>query len=138
MDLLDRLSTLNLPGGAQIRSPYGGELDYFRKNPNVAGMATEDNKVILNQLSGLDYEQLKAVAMNEAFRLWMKNHNFQSSMNVTNEQKNAFANTPYANNDLALQQTILARILSGDPSALNATQEQNTIAGMLSNAIGQR
>ena len=31
-----------------IREPFKGELDFFRKRPEVAGMATEDNKIIIN------------------------------------------------------------------------------------------
>jgi hypothetical protein len=44
---------VKLPKGIQMRKPYAGELDYFKNNPSVAGMATEDNKVILNPYSRL-------------------------------------------------------------------------------------
>ena len=52
-----------------VREPYASELDYFKKNPSVSGMATEDNKVILNPYSNLKPEEYKAVVINETARL---------------------------------------------------------------------
>ena len=73
------------------RSPYEGEVKYFRQNPTVAGMATEDNKVILNPYSGLNNAQKKAVAMNEAVRVLMKNESsLKPNFALTEEQKYFF------------------------------------------------
>uniref|UniRef100_A0A6H1ZG35 Uncharacterized protein n=1 Tax=viral metagenome TaxID=1070528 RepID=A0A6H1ZG35_9ZZZZ len=51
------------------RQPYESERNYFRSNPNVGGMAAEDNAVILNPFSNLSQEQwgnefLKSPAFN--------------------------------------------------------------------------
>ena len=40
-----------------IRDPFASELDYFKKNPTVSGMATEDNKIILNPYAKLNKEE---------------------------------------------------------------------------------
>ncbi len=107
--------------GFEIRSPYQGELQFFQKNPQVAGMATEDNRIILNPASGLTEQERMAVAQNEALRLFMKQKNFSPDFDLTDEQMKFFKDmgAAYAKpeNKMAARHTILARIMSGDPSA---------------------
>lgn len=107
--------------GFEIRSPYQGELQYFQKNPQVAGMATEDNRIILNPASGLSDQERMAVAQNEALRLFMKQKKFQPEFDLTDEQMKFFQGmgAAYAKpeNKMAARHTVLARIMSGDPSA---------------------
>ena len=130
MGLLDQIY------GYQVRQPYKSEADYFSKNKNVAGMAAEDNKVVLNPYSGLGENEQNSVIRNEAARLWMKNSNFAPPFYVTPEQKQAFAGTPYENNQSALRQTLMARILSGDPSAGQTTPEQQSYTNLLKGLLG--
>lgn len=105
-------------------------------NPHVAGMAAEDNQIIFNPYAkGVNYN---AVGQNEAARLWMRNNPTQFSFPLTNAQKAAFAGTPYENNEDALRQSILARIISGDSSAGAVTPEQQLWADWLrSNLLKQ-
>jgi hypothetical protein len=119
------------------RDPYKGELDFFKKKPNVAGMATEDNKIILNPYSKNTPEEQAAVAKNEALRLFMKKTGFQPEFELTKEQLEFFKNTPYSKDLNAARQTILARILTGDPSAKTASKEQMKAAEELSQYIQQ-
>ena len=119
------------------RDPYEGELAFFKKKPTVAGMATDDNKIILNPFSKNTPEEQQAVAKNEALRLFMKKTNFTSEFDLTNDQKEFFKGTAYANNPEAARQTILARILTGDPSAKTATPEQIKAAQELGSYIQQ-
>lgn len=109
--------------GYEIRKPYQSEDDYFRKNPTVAGMAAEDGKIILNPYSNLSEDELGSVATNEAYRLFMRENEIVPNIKLSEEQLKQFANTPYKNMERETKQTIIARILSGDPSAL-ATPEQ--------------
>lgn len=107
-----------------IRKPYNTELSYFKSNPNVAGMATEDNKIILNPYSKNTAKEQEAVAKNEAIRLFMNIQNIAPSFDLTEEQQKFFKGSAYEKDPVAAKQTIISRILSGDPSAKNVTEEQ--------------
>lgn len=111
-----------------IREPFESELRFFKKRPEVAGMATEDNKIILNPFSKISKEEQKAVANNEAMRLFMKVAKIAPEFKLTPEQSSFFKGTEYEKDPVAARQTILARILSGDPSAKNVTEEQKQAA----------
>ena len=124
--------------GYKVRkSLYPGEDEYFKKNRKVAGMAAEDNQIVLNPYA--EGVNLDAVAKNEAARLWMRENKVTPGFLVTPEQKTSFAGTVYENDPAAMAQTILGRIVSGDPSAGNITPEQlqwaNTIMQQM---IGNR
>lgn len=111
--------------GKTIRNElFPGEDDLFRKRPEVAGMAAEDGQVILNPYSKLSKQELGAVAVNEALRLKMRDDDFDPQFQVTSDQVSLFKGTAYEKNPKAMRQTILARIYSGDPSAM-ATDEQH-------------
>lgn len=105
------------------RDPYKGELDFFKKRPEVAGMATEDNKIILNPYSKNSPKEQQAVAQNEALRLFMKIQKIQPDFELTKEQQALFKGTEYEKNTAEAKKSIIARILSGDPSA-KPTEEQ--------------
>lgn len=110
--------------GYSTREPSQSERDFFNKNPNVAGMASEDGRIVLNPQSKLGPTERSAVARNEAARLWMRDNKVTPSFALTPDQKKKFEGTPYAKDEAALKQTIVARIISGDPSAGNVTPEQ--------------
>lgn len=102
---------------------YPGEDKYFKENPNVGGMMTEDNRVIINPYSKLSDKEKDAIRINESIRLIFKQENIVPNIEITNEQRAFFKGTPYENNEEALKQTIMARILTNDPSA-KATKDQ--------------
>jgi hypothetical protein len=107
-----------------MRDPYKSELEFFKKRPEVAGMATEDNKIVLNPLSQLSKDELNAVSRNEALRLFMRQNAISPSFNLTKSQMEMFRGSEYEKDANAAKQTILARILTGDPSAKDATLDQ--------------
>lgn len=102
---------------------YPGEEEFFKKNPKVTGMAAEDNSIILNPYSTLKDKEKEAVAKNEALRLYMRNNKVIPNIEPTADQNKFFKNTAYENVAPEKKQTIIARILSGDPS-ITATPEQ--------------
>lgn len=118
-----------------MRDPYESELKFFKSRPEVAGMATEDNKIILNPYTKLSKQEQQAVANNEALRLFMKATKVAPDFKLTPEQTEFFKNTEYEKDPIAAKQTILARILSGDPSAKNVTAEQQKAAQDLLNRL---
>ena len=101
---------------------YPGEDEYFRKNPHVAGMAAEDDKIIMNPYSKLSDVEKQAVMVNEAARVHMRRNYNPPRFDRTPDQITALGN--YSKNIDDIRQTLAARILSGDPSAGKATPEQ--------------
>jgi hypothetical protein len=112
------------------------ELEYFKKHPEVGGMATEDNRVIINPYSKLNAQERDAVRLNETARIHMRKSpppNFA----ITDDQKRMLQSNGYGNASPADQRaTIAARILSGDPSAGTATPEQRAYVDRLRTEMG--
>lgn len=120
------------------RSPYVSEMAYFSSAPNVAGMMTEDGRVILRpELQGKSRD---AVRLNEASRLALQNY-LPSSL-LTNEQQAMFRGTPYGMDATNGIRSIIARGLSGDPSAMlsfeqDAELRKLTALGGLLGGVGR-
>ena len=126
--------------GYKVRGTYSGEDSYFKKNPHVAGMATEDGKIILNPYSKNTPNEQRAVAKNEAIRLWMRDNKFAPKFKLTDAQKKQFEGTAYGKpgNEMHAKHTIIARILTGDPSAKDATPMQKKWAESVMKKIGKK
>lgn len=118
-----------------IRTPFESELQFFQKRPEVAGMATEDGKIILNPFSANSEQEQQAVAQNEALRLFMNENKVMPSFGLTKAQKEMFKGSEYETNEQAAKQSLIARYLTGDPSASNLTKEQIESANMLKRMI---
>ena len=118
---------------APVREPHRGESDYFRGNPSVAGMATEDGAVTLNPFINLTGENRQSVIDNETARVFMRG--FKPSFALTDEQRSAFA--AYSKDEQDVRDTIAARIFSGDPSAGTPTPEQLKFVEELRKAMGR-
>jgi hypothetical protein len=115
---------LDLEYYKRTRPLYEGEDVYFKSNPQVAGMASEDNYVLLNPYSKLSDKEKEAVRVNEAARLYM-NAMGVPNVSLTREQQGNLAGTTYSNADPMYQQaTTLARILSQDKSGGIPTMQQ--------------
>ena len=123
--------------GVPIREPFKGELDYFRKNPSVAGMATEDNKVIINPFTQLSEQQKRSVAINEAARVWMRTQKeYAPDFSLTKQQEQFLDTTTYRNAPKADRlATIAARLLSNDTSAGVPTADQSLFVARLRMAM---
>ena len=114
---------------------YPGEDEYFKTNPHVAGMAADDDKIIMNPYSTLKDNERKAVMMNEAARVHMRNKLIEApNYDLTPEQNEKFGSYSKDVNDI--RQTIAARILSGDPSAGQPTPAQMEYVGKLRQFMG--
>lgn len=120
--------------GYQIRKPFEGEDKFFKGRPEVGGMAAEDGKIVLNPYSPLKEQDKMQVAKNEAIRLWMRDNKQQLPFELTKQQSKAFSGTEYGNDPQSLKETIVARVLTGDPSAM-ATPEQQTFANKVMEKI---
>ena len=121
--------------GYEIRDPNKTELQYFNSNPHVSGMAAEDNRIILNPYSKLSPKESKAVGINEAVRLYLRQNKVNPDFELTPEQKKTFTN--YSKDPIDIQHTIIGRIISGDPSVGKTTKEQAIWADWMHQAIEQ-
>ena len=128
---------IKIPKGIKMRDPYPSELEYFKANPGVAGMAAEDDKVILNPFTGLKDEEYRAVAINEAARILMRNPKYYPDFDLTDEQSRFLDTTTYRNaSSLDRASTIAARVLTGDPSAGVSTSQQDMFVNSIRKALG--
>lgn len=110
---------------------HQGEDDYFSANPHVAGMAAEDDQVIINPYSNLSDEQKNAVRGNEAARVYMRREGRKPEFAITDEQRQRFSGTSYGSDQQALKETLAARAFTNDPSGSPYTAEQQEFADML-------
>ena len=123
-----------------LRQPFESELEYFKSNPTVTGMAAEDNKVILNPYSNLSKAEKDAVALNEYGRVLMRtNPQFAPNFKLTDEQQKFLSSNSYK--DAPEQDrlaTIAARLLSNDPSAGTPTIDQLKFVNSLQEYINKK
>ena len=122
-----------------MRNPEESELEYFKSNPNVSGMAAEDNKVILNPYSKLSKKEQDAVALNEYGRIVMRtNPQFAPNFVLTDEQNKFLGSNTYKNApEQDRMATIAARLLSNDPSAGTPTIDQLKFVNKLQEHINK-
>jgi hypothetical protein len=131
----------NLPtkqdGGPQYTFPerdlYPEEDEYFSQNPHVGGMAAEDNHIIINPYSKLTNQEKDAIRQNEGARLAMRNGHPRPTFNLTDEQKESFKN--YSQDEQDQRETVIGRIISGDPSVGKVSPEQQDYADQLSKLL---
>ena len=128
--------------GYEIRDPYPGEDEYFKKNTHATGMAAEDNKITINPYSSIPERSKALVAKNEALRLYMREHNIDPQFEVTDKQKQYFKENGSAygipGNEKHLRATIVSRIVTGDESAQDVTDEQRIVANSIMNQMRTR
>ena len=115
------------------RDLYKGEDEYFYNNQHVGGMATEDNHIIINPYSKLNNEERDSIRKNEAARLAMRNGYPRPSFELSTEQKEKFGQ--YSQDEQDQKETIIGRIISGDPSVGGITKEQQMYADELASVL---
>ena len=116
-----------------LRNPFPSEMEFFAENPHVGGMATEDERVIINPYSKLTPEEKNLVMQNELARVIMKRTTVPE-FEITPEQQQTFAQINQGKSYGSpedIRATILGRIVSGDPTAGNVTAEQQKYANYL-------
>ncbi len=122
--------------GVDERKPFESETKYFQANPHVAGMAAEDDRVVINPFSRLSPQELNSVRMNEAARIHMRRGQ-APTFDLTPQQAQFLDTTTYKGaKDADRKGTIAARLLSGDPSAGTATQQQSEYVKALRKQMG--
>jgi hypothetical protein len=125
-----------LSGLKKLRSPYPSEREYFKRNPTVGGMATEDKKIILNDYGDLTESQKHGIYNLENSRLHMKESKNRPRFKLTNEQKKKFSK--YSKKKQDILETIASRMFVGDTSAGLTTPEQVKYVENLRKEMGNK
>lgn len=111
------------------RQPTPSEYGFFSQNMNVPGYAAPDNSVVLNPFTAfaLHPGMKQAIMANELARIAMRTGLIpQYGGGLTRSQAQTLNATPHYQNASHQDRvnTILARLLSGDPSGGKATKKQ--------------
>lgn len=81
-------------------------------------------RIVINPSTFRNRKDALCVAWNERLRIWMEQQDFKPRSEPTPEQRDFFADTPYANDEVQMRRTILARIATLDTSIQEPTREQ--------------
>lgn len=81
-------------------------------------------RIVVNPSTFENEKDAACVAWNEAFRIVMEEMQFDPVSEPTDEQREFFSDTAYADDELMLRRTILARICVFDTSVKDPTDEQ--------------
>jgi len=81
-------------------------------------------RIVINPKVFKDSRDALCVAFDEALRLVMEENGFEPVSEPTEEQRRFFSDTAYADDELQLRRTILARIATLDTSVKDPTDEQ--------------
>ena len=118
--------------------PDPDTMEFFKKNPAVAGMATGaglngydgSRQVMVNPHTGLNPQQTDGLLRNERLRHLMDESKPELGFDPTPAQVASFQGTEYGKpeNRGKLKETLVARILTGDESAGKITRPQSEAA----------
>jgi hypothetical protein len=118
--------------------PDKNTMEFFRKTPSVAGMATGaglngydgPRQVMVNPHTGLNEAQRGGLVRNERLRHFMDESKPSLNFDPTPAQVASFQGTEYGKpeNRGRLKETLVARIITGDDSAGSTTPEQKESA----------
>ena len=78
-------------------------------------------KIVINPEVFNDDRDALAIAYNEALRIVMEERSFDPQFEPTEKQREFFADTAYANDEIMLRRTIMARIITHDTSVADIT-----------------
>lgn len=116
--------------GHPIRGLYPSEDVFFKSRPEVAGMASEDGAIILNPYSQIPEDNYIHIAKLEAARHYMNNMGDSfPKFELTPAQLKYFRDDiKYNGGEQKWKETLISRILVGDPTAGKITEEQDRAA----------
>ena len=92
-------------------------------------------RIVINPTTFSNSKDALCVAFNEGFRLWMESTDFQPQSEPTDRQRKFFSDTAYADDEVQLRRTILARIATFDTSVKDPTDDQLAETGSFLDAI---
>ena len=113
-------------GGDSIRAAEEGGEAAQDEVPQEEVPQEGGPRIIINPEVFNDKRDALCVAMNEAFRIIMEMNGFDPASEPTPAQRRFFADTAYANDEVMLRRTILARICTFDTSIGEPSKGEHT------------
>lgn len=101
----------------------------------LAPASPEGPRIVINPTTFHNQKDALCVAFNEGFRLWMEATEFEPQSEPTDAQRKFFSDTAYADDEVQLRRTILARIATFDTSVKDPTDDQLAETGAFLDAI---
>lgn len=92
-------------------------------------------RIVINPTTFENKKDALCVAFNEGFRVWMEVSGFEPQSEPTDAQRKFFSDTAYADDEVQLRRTILARIATFDTSVKDPTDDQLAETGSFLDAI---
>ena len=135
--VIDKLHN-QLIGKYPERQPSQDELSFFYQRPEVAGYAADDRAVVVSPFNDVGRDQMKrkSLLLNERLRQYMKDNQVNFDFDIEPDQLYS-AGPEYQENPTMLRETIVSRILSGDPSLEPYSLQQKEAAKQLVRRILQ-
>jgi len=81
-------------------------------------------RIVINPSTFHNSKDCLCIAFNERFRIWMEERGFNPASEPTDAQRAFFRDTAYADDEVQLRRTILARIATLDTSVSDPTDDQ--------------
>ena len=113
----------------------GAETDISETPVSDAPVQQAGPRIVINPTTFRNSTDAMCVAFNEGFRVWMEVNDFQPQSEPTDAQRKFFSDTAYADDELQLRRTILARIATFDTSVKDPTDDQLAETGSFLDAI---
>ena len=92
-------------------------------------------RIVINPTTFRNNKDALCVAFNEGFRVWLEANDFQPQSEPTDAQRKFFSDTAYADDEVQLRRTILARIATFDTSVKDPTDDQLSETASFLNAV---
>jgi len=81
-------------------------------------------RIVINPTTFRNSKDALCVAFNERFRIAMEEYGWEPRSEPTDAQRKFFSDTAYADDEVQLRRTIIARILTLDTSVKDPTDDQ--------------
>ena len=133
-DLLKRQAA---KGGRTLRAAQGAQEETPPADAEVPAQPSGSPRIVINPTTFKNSKDALCVAFNEGFRLWMEATGFEPQSEPTEAQRRFFSDTAYADDELQLRRTILARIATFDTSVKDPTDEQLAETAGFLNAVAE-
>jgi hypothetical protein len=117
------------------RQATESEKAFFKRQPEVAGYAAPDNRVVLNPFLQRTDQQKAAVIQNERIRHFLMQNPQQFTFQFAPHQSKWATGNEYRKSPASFQQSIIARILTGDDSLAPYSPEQLEAAKKVQSVI---
>lgn len=92
-------------------------------------------RIVINPTTFHNKKDALCTAFNEGFRIWMEATGFEPKSEPTDAQRKFFSDTAYADDEVQLRRTILARIATFDTSVKDPTDDQLAETGSFLDAV---